>query len=399
MSKVIHNEIKKVVDKFGLDIISDQRILYILSDYGVFDKLSDDHDIVKELQTCEYGKKLLDYKKNHDPEWQSKVDDFISTFIDEHSNYTISDVIYICKALAYGAGLLDEVSICAPNGNSIIDIPTQLKNRQNEYLSLLKTSVAISQAKLFSKPTVFYPDDEQKKLDLLEIKICKLGQELGQELSSWCKDEKQRAIDEYLESIVSKRKITTVTASSLIVIAVIAIARLTSFLGARDAITAFNNEIQIADSLYQSEDYLAALTTYKLAGDDYQESYNARKFQGIAQAGIKKSTVCWVKDCLYNVQALYDAENFYEAQLLMMSKPDIIDCSIDPVLSRNWGGMQTDLKAKCAIAISSEIDGFITAISKAKGKPTKKTLERVDYLLSIEPDNYWLLFIKNKTSK
>ena len=399
MSKVIHKEIRKVIDKFGLDIIADQRILYILSDYGAFDKLTDDHDIVKDLQACNYGKKILDYKNNHDLEWQSKVDDFISTFIDEHSNYTISQVIYICKALAYGAGLLDEASVCAPNGNSIIDIPTQLVNRQNEYLSLLKTTVVISSTNFFSKPTLYYPDDEQKKLKLLETKICKLGQELGKDLSSWCTEERQKAIDVCIESTITKRKIIALSTVSFIVILFFVSLRFASYIRAKDSIITFNNHILYADSLYRSENYIAALTTYKAAGQDYKESYKHIKYQGIVNAGIKKSTACWIKDCLYHVQTLYDAENFYEARLLMMSKPDLIDCSIDPVLSRNWGGMETDLKAKCAIAISSELDGLITAISKAKGKPTKKTLERVDYLLSIEPDNYWLLFIKNKTSK
>lgn len=399
MKKVIHSEIKRVVEKFGLDILTDQRILYILSDYGAFDRLSDDHDIVKELQAEGYGNIILDYKNNNDAEWKTKVDDYINSFVDEHSNYKISDVVYICKAIAYGAGLLSEEAVLAPSSDSIIDIPTKLKKYQDDYISLLKSSIATKQGYYLKNPTVFIPTECLNKLDKIESKICMLGQDLGQDLSSWCTDIKQSLLDNYTASIATRRKIVLVSTISFLLLFVFATLHLISFLRAKDAIYTFNNEVQIADSLYNSENYLAALASYKNAGSNYQESYRKRKYHSITQVGIMKSTTSWIKKCLNNAQDLYDKEDYYEALLLLKSKPDDVDCSLNPILEKNWDVMEADLETKCNIAISSEIDDFIKTISNGKGNTSKQLLERVDYLLTIEPDNYWLLFIKNRTTK
>ena len=78
--------------------------------------------------------------------------------------------------------------------------------------------------------------------------------------------------------------------------------------------------------------------------------------------------------------------------------PEGVDCSFDNKLEKRLTAMKTDLATKCEMLITSEMDGFITAISKNKGKPSGEVLARIDYLLTVDPSNYWLNFIKNKSA-
>lgn len=406
MSKVIHNEIKKAIDLFGLDVLSDQRILYILSDFGAFDKLSDDHDIVKDLQLSGFGSKILEIKKNNDKDCIPQIEELVKSFILDHSHYDSADVDYICRSIAFGAGLIDEKSIRDRNDssdtsteNNSFDFAAELKKLQKQYLSLLTNSIVIPPASLFKRPSGYYPIDAQNKIYLLENKICMLGHELGKDLSSWCAEEKQKVLDDNTNPLGPQRWgwITAIGTSTLVLVLVVI--NIVSYLGAKESIVAFNNQVSYADSLYQSEDYLAAISAYNLAGNNYQESYKIRKHQNIVQAGVIKSTACWIKNCLDEVQKLYNDEDYYGAQLLLLSKPEYVDCSLDNFLERRWDNIKSDVGMKCDIAISTEIDNIISTVSKRKGKIAKDISDRVDYLLTIDPDNYWLLFIKNKSVK
>ena len=76
-NQALHTTIRQVVEKHGQEILSDFRLMYILSDYGAFDKLSNEHAIVKDLQTQGYGQLLLNCKNNPDTDWQTEAGVFI----------------------------------------------------------------------------------------------------------------------------------------------------------------------------------------------------------------------------------------------------------------------------------------------------------------------------------
>ena len=97
-------------------------------------------------------------------------------------------------------------------------------------------------------------------------------------------------------------------------------------------------------------------------------------------------------------QPLYDKKDYYEAQKVLNAMPADIDCSFDDKLSKRLTAMKTDLSAKCEMLLTAEMDGFVKAISKNKGKPSNEVLTRIDYLLTVDPSNYWLNFIKNKSA-
>ena len=402
----LHTTIRQVIEKHGREILSDLRLMYILSDYGAFDKLSNDHAIVKDLQTAGFGQLLLDCQINQDEDWQSKAGVFINDFFSAHSNYDSAEVIYICDAIAYGLGLLPESSIRKSGGTSKpsssstpIDYATELQKLQKEYLALLESSIVVPEGKLFKKPSGYFPVDTQNKLYLLEKKIWMLGQELGQDLESWCTNEKQKVLDEHTHPIGPQRaglfSIIAVPALAVIIL----VSNLVSYLGAKNEVMAFNKKAAYADSLYQAANYMAAIDAYKLAGDSYNASYKKSKHHNIAKSGIQMASESLVNDFLTKIQPLYEKNDFYEAMKILNSMPDGVDCSSNDKLSKRLTTMKTDLATKCEMLISAEIDGFIKSIYNSKGKPSSDVLNRIDYLLTVDSSNYWLNFIKNKSTK
>lgn len=402
----LHKIIRQVIEKHGEEVLTDLRLMYILSDYGAFDKLSDEHAIVKDLQTKGYGQLLLNCKSSPDMDWQSEAGVFIDDFLTAHSKYNGTEVLYICDSIAYGADLLPESSIRkndeAPrtsSSSSPIDYADELKRLQNEYLSLLNASIVVPEGKLFRKPSGYFPVNEQNQLYLLEQKIWMLGQELGKDIDSWCANEKQKVLDEHSHPIRPQRAGLFSAIAVPLVVIIILVSNLVSFLNAKNAVTDFNNGIARADSLFQAQNYLAAADAYKFAGDSYKESYKLSKYKGIAKAGFQKSSYALVNGYLNNAQSLYDKKDYYEAIKVLNSMPAGIDCTFDKKLSKRFTAMKTDLSAKCEMLLTAEMDGFVQAISKNKGKPSNEVLTRVDYLLTVDPTNYWLNFIKSKSAE
>lgn len=401
----LHKTIRQVVENHGQEILADLRLMYILSDYGAFDKLSNEHAIVKDLQTKGYGQILLNCENNPDSDWQTEVGVFIDDFLTDHSNFDSAEVLYICDSIAYGADLLPESSIRKNGGipkpassSTPIDYVAELQKFQNEYLTLLKSSIVVPAGKLFRKPSGYFPVDAQNQLYLLEQKIWMLGQELGKDLDSWCTNEKQKVLDEHSHPVGPQRTgmISVIAAPAIAVI--ILVSNLVSFFGAKESVSDFNNGIAHADSLYQAKNFLAAVDAYKFAGDSYNEPYKRSKYKGIAKTNAQKAIAGLVYEYLNKAQPLYDQKDYYEALIVLNSIPDDIDCSFDDKLAKRLTAMKTDLSSKCEMLLTVEIDGFVNEISKGKGKPSAEVLNRIDYLLTVDPSNYWLSFIKNKSA-
>lgn len=401
----IHTTIKQIIDKHGTEILADLRLMYILSDYSAFDKLSDQHDIVKAIQSEGYGQLLLDCKANNDPNWQNTIGVFINNFLTAHSQYDAANVVYLCDSIAYGAGLLPENHIRKGNSeakpvqdNAPIDYASELKKLQNEYIALLNSSIVVPEGRLFKKPSGYFPIDVQNNLYLLEQKILMLGRELGQDFGPWCANERQTVWDEYYYPVGPQRAgLFSVIAVSAVGV-IIFVSHLVSFLVAKDAVSDFNNGIAHADSLFQAKDYQAAVDAYKLTGDSYKKLYKQSKFRGVARAGAQKATSSLVYECLNRAQSFYDKKDYYEAQIVLNSLPAGLDYTFDGMLAKKLTAMKTDLSAKCEMLLSVEMDGFVKGISKNKGRPSNVALKRIDYLLRVDPSNYWLNFIKNKSA-
>lgn len=402
----LHTIVRQVIEKHGPEILSDIRLASILSDIGAFDRLPNGYEIVKDLQETGFGALLLNCKNSQDAKWQSEIDGFTDDFLSVHAHYDSAEVLYICDAFAFGLDMLTEDTIRKNGYLSLssysyppMDYGDELQKLQKEYISFLRSSIVVPEGTLFKKPSGYYPIEAQNKLYLLENKILMLGEELEQDLQLWCASEKQKVLEENAHPVAPQRigLVSSIVAPAAAIF--ILVTNLVSFLGAKNAVSTFKKEIAYADSLYQAKDYMLAVNAYNLAGNAYNESYKQSKYKGIAKSGFEKGVTSLVSDYLNKAQPLYNKADYYEALKVLNSIPDGVDCSFDKKLAKRLATMRSDLESKCEILLISELDGFIEDISKSKGKPSREVLDRIDYLLTVDPSNYWLSFIKKKSAE
>ena len=124
----LHITIRQVVEKHGQEILSDLRLMYILSDYGAFDKLSNEHAIVKDLQTKGYGQLLLNCKNNPDTDWQTEAGVFIDDFLAD--GQAVHGLMSLCeqrKAKVVGVGIAIEKGF-QPGGEELRKAGVHLKS-------------------------------------------------------------------------------------------------------------------------------------------------------------------------------------------------------------------------------------------------------------------------------
>lgn len=400
----LHTRIRQIIDQHGLEVITDLRLLYILSDYGVFDKLTDDHDIVKDLLSNGFGQLLIDCKRDNETNWQNKVNEFLNSFQSGHPEYDNADVILIADSIEFGVGLLEESDIRkkgtippVDSATQFIDYDTELSKLKNEYVSQLEALIVVPKGSLFKKPSGYYPIEAQNILYVIRSKICLLGDELGQDLRRWCEEEKQRVLNSYTYSVQPQRIALLSTIIVPSVIFAFLIIRLVSYIKDKEAIDSFQHTISEADSCYQAKNYEEALGLYIEASDTYKAPYRYMKYMQIAKDGVNNSSIAIATNLLDSSKVLYEQKNYYQVRSLILDLPEGLDCSSNKEVSQKLKSLRTDVDVKCDAFLSSDIEDIIQAIAKNKGKVSSSTMKQIDYLLQYFPDNYWLNFVKNKT--
>lgn len=266
---------------------------------------------------------------------------------------------------------------------------------KERYLTLLNTALVTPKGSLFRRPSGYYPIDAQNKLYLLENKICLLAKELNQDLRPWCQSEKQKVIQASVRPIHPQR-LGLIAAVSLPAIIILIIVTLwISRLQAKDAISAFERQMAHADSLFYATQYEGALISYRKAADEYKASYRKAEHIAIANAGIQKASSKILEAAINDSRILSDEDNYYEAYKVLTNIPfEPEDCS-DVEMVEQFRTLRSELEIKCQNLLESEIQDIIKIIHQEKGAVPAETMERIDYLLSIDPSNYWLLFIQN----
>lgn len=404
MSNSIYIAVKDAINKHGSEILNDLRLLYILSDYGTFDNLTDQHDIVKDLQKEGFGRLLLDIQQEGEKDRQDKIDIFIKGFQSAHPNYDKAEICSITDSYSYGLGLIPESLIRSrdesnhlENVETPIDYAAELSRLKNEYVSQLEALIVVPKGSLFKKPSGYYPIEAQNILYVLRSKICLLGDELGQDLRRWCEEEKQRVLNSYTYSVQPQRIALLSTIIVPSVIFAFLIIRLVSYIKDKEAIDSFQHTISEADACYQAKNYEEALGLYIEASDTYKAPYRYMKYMQIAKDGVNNSSIAIATNLLDSSKVLYEQKNYYQVRSLILDLPEGLDCSSNKEVSQKLKSLRTDVDVKCDAFLSSDIEDIIQAIAKNRGKVSSSTMKQIDYLLQYFPDNYWLNFVKNKT--
>lgn len=261
-----------------------------------------------------------------------------------------------------------------------------LNELKTQYQTLL-ASLIIVPKKLGIKRSGFYDDNGENKLSSIEDDIKLNYYNMGIAYDDWCEKEKNNYLAKY--HVESKSIALQLFAKIGIPAAVVLGASGTgiSYMTSANAIEQFEHTISLGEQQATAGEYGKALQLFSDAKSNYTASFRTGHYQDIADEHISSS----VNDATQLSVKMIEEGKLMDASTLLSSLPQ-------KVISENQQFSEQYNSAKSTLdkAINEGLDNLISDISSNHGKLSGTAKQKLVELLKINPNDYWLNFIKNK---
>lgn len=255
-----------------------------------------------------------------------------------------------------------------------------------QYTTLL-ASLIIVPKKFGIKRSGHYDDNGEKKLSSVEDDIKLNYYNMGNTYDNWCEKEKNKYLAKY--HIDNKSVALQLSAKIGIPAAIFIGASGTgiSYMTSSSAIEQFEHTIALGEQQATAGEYGKAIQLFSDAKNNYTASFRPSHYQGIAVEHIKKI----VNNVTQSSVKMVEEGRLIDANTLLSSLPQ-------EVISKNKQLSEQYNSAKSALdkAINDGLDNLISDIASNHGKLSDTSKQKLNELLKINPNDYWLNFIKNK---
>lgn len=255
-----------------------------------------------------------------------------------------------------------------------------------QYKTLL-ASLIIVPKKFGIKRSGHYDDNGEKKLSSVEYDIKLNYYNMGNTYDNWCEKEKNKYLAKY--HIDNKNVALQLSAKIGIPAAIFIGASGTgiSYMTSSSAIEQFEHTIALGEQQATAGEYGKAILLFSDAKNNYTASFRPSHYQGIAVEHIKET----VNNVTQSSVKMVEEGRLIDANTLLSSLPQ-------EVISENKQLSEQYNSAKSALdkAINDGLDNLISDIASNHGKLGDTSKQKLNELLKINPNDYWLNFIKNK---
>lgn len=255
-----------------------------------------------------------------------------------------------------------------------------------QYKTLL-ASLIIVPKKFGIKRSGHYDDNGEKKLSSVEDDIKLNYYNMGSTYDNWCEKEKNKYLAKY--HIDNKSVALQLSAKIGIPAAIFIGASGTgiSYMTSSSAIEQFEHTIALGEQQATAGEYGKAIQLFSDAKNNYTASFRPIHYQGIAVEHIKEI----VNNVTQSSVKMVEEGRLIDANTLLSSLPQ-------EVISKNKQLSEQYNSAKSALdkAINDGLDNLISDIASNHGKLSDTSKQKLNELLKINPNDYWLNFIKNK---
>lgn len=255
-----------------------------------------------------------------------------------------------------------------------------------QYKTLL-ASLIIVPKKFGIKRSGHYDDNGEKKLSSVEDDIKLNYYNMGSTYDNWCEKEKNKYLAKY--HIDNKSVALQLSAKIGIPAAIFIGASGTgiSYMTSSSAIEQFEHTIALGEQQATAGEYGKAIQLFSDAKNNYTASFRPSHYQGIAVEHIKEI----VNNVTQSSVKMVEEGRLIDANTLLSSLPQ-------EVISKNKQLSEQYNSAKSALdkAINDGLDNLISDIASNHGKLSDTSKQKLNELLKINPNDYWLNFIKNK---
>lgn len=267
-----------------------------------------------------------------------------------------------------------------------VAVKTLLDELKSKYSNLLASSI-ITPRRFFIKSSGYYDEEGQQSLSQVEEDIKSAYYNIGVAYDDWCEKTK----NDYLAKhhVETSNVVVQVIGKIGIPAAMLVGASATgvSYTTSSDAIQRFEQTISLGEQKEAADQYGDAINLFNDARLQYDGSFRSGHYQSIANEHIVASVDKAVADC----QKLIEQGKLKDASNILNSLPT-------KVITENAENVDKVNAARTMLdkVISEGLDNLISNISTNKGHLDATAKSQLNELLAINPNDYWLNFIKNK---
>lgn len=257
---------------------------------------------------------------------------------------------------------------------------------KDSYTSVLDSSIVIPN-KFFIKRSGYYTEDTLTQLASIEENIKYAYYNMAIPYDDWCFKEYSKRLEKYKveASSIALQFLGKIGVPAAIFIG--ASSTGVSYVSSSDAITQFEETIQKGEQNAANREYGKALQLFNEAKVGYDASFRPSHYQEVAEEHISNNIDKVAAEC----SNLVGQNKLVEASSLIKSLPQQI-VSSNSVYEEKVKNAKAELDA----AIDEGLGNLISSISQNQGHLDAKTKAYLDELLRVNPNEYWLNFIKNK---
>lgn len=261
-----------------------------------------------------------------------------------------------------------------------------LDNYQQQYLKLLSSSIIIPK-KFGIKKSGYYNETTLKELSQIESGIKIAYDNQSKQYDDWCEKELAKALAKYKvdSSNIAKQFALKIGVSTAAFIGIAGTG--TSYITSASDIRQFDQTILQGEQSASSGNYGKALQLFDNAKNNYHGSFRSGHYEDIANEHITSS----IDAAAASINTIIGQGKLTKASSILSSLPMKV-----VVEDENNAGKINEAKENLTKAIGEGLNNLISNISQNNGHLDTKGKEQLKELLSINPNDYWLNFIKNK---
>lgn len=225
-------------------------------------------------------------------------------------------------------------------------------------------------------------------------KLINLGSFLGKNMKCWCDSENEKVTTKRFQRAAKRKKRNIIISVTSGLVLLICGWQGISYLSSVNARAAFETTMKSANAEYSKGNYIAALGLYQKSENDYDASYLTTSYKGEAHSKAVETTDKILADWENKVRALLQSKQVAQAKAITLALPTNLVLEGSSV--EKYKTLSEQVDKDLAIRTTEIVYELLNDIYAHQGKLSESGRQKLEAMIPVVPDNYWLNFIMEK---
>lgn len=237
-------------------------------------------------------------------------------------------------------------------------------------------------------------DFSDTALGEIRYKLINLGASLGKNLEQWCDTANKKLLQERVYRTAKRKKRNIIFSTVAGVVLLIGGWLSIAYMSSADARAIYATTIASANAEYAKGNYVVALGLFQKAENEYNASFFASSYKKEAHNRAIDATKQIIISWESKVRELLRSKRAAQAKSLTLALPAnlVLVGSSEETFKYLSKQIDNDLE----IRASELVDELLNDLYIRRGTLSESSKQKLDEMIRVVPDNYWLNFIKKK---